>query len=157
MLEGLALAGVIDEGGSLHVDVLKIPHHGSDRNAAADFYERITADHYVYSGDGKHGNPERASFEWLLAARGEDDEYTVHLTYPPAEIDVEREKNWRAEQKKDIGRKKKNPNANVRPDWSPEEQGLSAFFKKHKKFAEKLSIVEEGEPHVIDLLDELGF
>lgn len=157
VLKGLELAGVIEEGGSLHVDVLKVPHHGSDRNAAPDFYERLTADHYVYSGDGKHGNPERASFEWLLAARGEDDEYTIHLTYPVSEIDEEREKNWQTEQKKDLGRQKKNPAANVRPDWSPEQQSLSAFFREHRKFARKLSIVEEEEPHVIDLLEEVGF
>ncbi len=152
IMKGLELAGVIEEGGSLHVDVLKVQHHSSDRNADLDFYQRITADHYVYSGDGKNGNPERASFEWLLEARGEEDEYTIHLTYPIPEIDAAREENWRIEQGKDAKRNKE-----VRPDWSPEKQSLRAFFREHKNFAKRLSFVEEGEPHVIDLLEEVGF
>lgn len=157
IMKGLELVGIIDAGGSLHVDVLKVQHHGSDRNAAPDFYQRITADHYIYSGDGKHGNPERQSFEWLLEARGEDDEYTIHLTYPISEIDEAREADWQAKQAEDRKRKLTKPDKVVRSDWSPEEQSLRAFFKAHPKFAKKRSIVELGKPHVIDLLEELGF
>jgi glyoxylase-like metal-dependent hydrolase (beta-lactamase superfamily II) len=157
VMKGMELVGLIDEGGSMHVDVLKVPHHGSDRNAALNFYQRITADHYIYSGDGQHGNPERQSFEWLLEARGEDDEYTIHLTYPISEIDVAREADWQAKQTEDRRRKLTNPSKVVRPDWSPEEQSLRAFFKAHPKLARKRSIVALGEPHVIDLLEKLGF
>ena len=39
-------------------------------NLDDDFFERITADHYVFSGDGEHGNPERESLEMLFEARG---------------------------------------------------------------------------------------
>jgi hypothetical protein len=159
VMKGMELLGVIDEGGSLHVDVLKVQHHGSDRNAALDFYQRITADHYIYSGDGRHGNPERQSFEWLREARGDDEDFTIHLTYPIAEIDEGREADWQMKQRNDITRKENNPtkDVKVRADWSHEEQSLEAFFKKYKKFAKKLSFVEKGEPHVIDLLEELGF
>jgi hypothetical protein len=62
-----------------HVDVLKIPHHGSDHNVDTDFFRDVTADHYVVSGDGKHGNPEPATLEMLVEARGAD-RYTVHVT-----------------------------------------------------------------------------
>jgi hypothetical protein len=157
IMKGLELVGIIEPGGSLHVDVLKVQHHGSDRNAALDFYQRITADHYVYSGDGKHGNPERDSFEWLLQARGEEDDYTIHLTYPISEIDPAREADWLSKQNEEKKRKLTKPATKVRADWSPEEHSLHAFFKQHKEFAKRLSIVEEGEPHVIDLLEELGF
>jgi hypothetical protein len=159
IMKGLELVGLIDAGGSLHVDVLKVPHHGSNRNAALDFYQRITADHYIYSGDGKHGNPERESFEWLREARGDDEDYTFHLTYPVAEIDATREADWQIKQNTEKARQLKNPDkvVKVRADWSPEKQSLRAFFKAHPKFAKKRSIVELGEPHVIDLLDELGF
>ena len=54
----------------MHVDILKVPHHGSSNNLDNDFFERITADHYVMSGDGEHGNPERESIEMLFKARG---------------------------------------------------------------------------------------
>src|SRR5207344_790094 len=83
------------------IDLLKVPHHGSSNNLDKDFFERIIADHYVFSGDGEHGNPERESLEMLLKARGGDDDYQVHLTYPIKEIDVERKKDWEKEQRKE--------------------------------------------------------
>jgi len=79
VLEALDAAGVTD-GGKVHVDVLKVPHHGSIRNVDRDFFERITADHYVISADGKHGNPETATLELITGAR-DDDGFTIHLTY----------------------------------------------------------------------------
>jgi hypothetical protein len=157
IMEGMELVGLIDKGGSMHVDVLKVQHHGSDRNADVDFYQRITADHYIYSGDGKHGNPERESFQMLLDARGEEDDYTIHLTYPIPKIDAGREADWLAAQEEDRRKQLKNPAKEVRADWSPEKQSLRAFFKEHKEFAKRLSIVDEGKPHVIDLLEEVGF
>ncbi len=87
VLEGLTAAGLLDDGGTLHVDLLKVPHHGSDRNVTTDFFRIVTADHYVISGDGKHGNPELATFEMLLEARRDDDRpYTLYLTYDPEEM-----------------------------------------------------------------------
>jgi hypothetical protein len=58
ILEGLEKAQLLKPGGKMHLDILKVPHHGSDRNMATIFFERVTADHYVFSGDGEHGNPE---------------------------------------------------------------------------------------------------
>ena len=70
ILEGLEEVGALTPGQALHVDVLKVPHHGSANNVEREFFERVTADHYVFSGDGEHGNPERESLEMLLDARG---------------------------------------------------------------------------------------
>ena len=70
ILEGLELVGALEPGGTLHVDLLKVPHHGSANNLDAGFFERITADHYVFSGNGEHGNPERETLEMLFDARG---------------------------------------------------------------------------------------
>ncbi len=156
ILEGLELVGLLEEGGTMHVDVLKVPHHGSSNNLEKDFFERVTAEHYVFSGNGEHGNPERESLEMLHDARG-DAEYTVHLTYPVEEIDAGRRADWQKEQNKEKTRKKKNPKQKVRPNWSPKKHSLAAFLEEHKDFAGKVSVVEEGEPHLIDLLDELGF
>lgn len=156
ILKGLEMVGLLEEGGTINVDVLKVPHHGSSNNLNPNFFERIIADHYVFSGNGEHGNPERESLEMLHKARGGDG-YTIYLTYPVKEIDAGRKADWVKEQNKQKEKKKKNPNAKVRPDWSHEENSLQALFDKHKSFADKLSIVEEGEPHVIDLLDEVGF
>jgi hypothetical protein len=79
VLQGLDAAGVTDAG-RIHVDVLKLPHHGSIRNLDSDFFERVTADHYVISADGKNGNPETETLELIAATRGDDD-FTIHLTY----------------------------------------------------------------------------
>lgn len=80
MLEGLKRAGLLT-GGKLHVDLLKLQHHGSDRNVTKSFFRDITADHYVASGDGvTHGNPDIKTLQMLSAARGQD-KFTLHLTY----------------------------------------------------------------------------
>jgi hypothetical protein len=77
VLEGLKAAGVLD--GTLHVDVLKVPHHGSNRDVEVDFFEKVTADHYVISANGKYGNPDPETLEMIATARGKD-EFTIHLT-----------------------------------------------------------------------------
>ena len=140
VLEGLELVGVLKADGKskTHVDILKCPHHGSDRNIDPIFFRRITADHYIFSGNGEHGNPERETLQMLLDERGDED-ITIHLTYPIDEIDVER--------KKEAKKKGKS--------WSPKKQGLVAFFAENKKFAKKVSIVDEDEPHLINLIDEM--
>ena len=158
ILEGLELIEALDAGGSMHVDLLKVPHHGSANNLDEDFFERITADHYVFSGNGEHGNPERESFEMLFRARGSDP-FELHLTYPIDEIDVDRKKDWEKEQAKErkrkaSGRSKKEP----REDWSDAKHSLKAFFKSNPLGrGQKLHIVPPAKPHVIDLLDALGF
>lgn len=80
VLEALEAAGELEPGGTVHVDVLKLPHHGSIRNVERDFFARIAAAHYVVSADGKHGNPETETLE-LIAASRTDDDFAIHLTY----------------------------------------------------------------------------
>lgn len=82
VLQGLETAGLLDANGKIHVDILKLPHHGSSRNVAPSFFERITADHYVVSSDGdKFNNPDLETLEMLSDVRG-DQPFTLHLTYP---------------------------------------------------------------------------
>jgi beta-lactamase superfamily II metal-dependent hydrolase len=157
ILEGMELVGLLEKkSGKMHVDILKVPHHGSDNNMETSFFERVTADHYVFSGDGEHGNPERATLEMLIEARGEDG-YKVHLTYPVDEIDKGRQEDWEKEQGKEIKRKKKNSAAKVRGDWSAEEHGLAALFDAHPTLKANVEIVGPDTPHVIDLLDPVSF
>lgn len=154
ILEGLEMTGLIEPGGTLKVDVLKVPHHGSDNNLDDDFFERIIARHYVFSGDGEHGNPERASLEMLFEARGDDD-YTIHLTYPIDEIDKGRKDDWNKLRNSEKKRKKK-PSVKVRPAWSTKKQSLRAFFDAHDGLEDKVKIVDENAPHLIELLDPLA-
>src|SRR5688572_18766733 len=156
ILNGLELTGLVGEGGTMHVDILKVPHHGSANNLDDDFFERVTADHYVFSGNGEHGNPEREALEMLLASRG-NAEYTIHLTYPIDEIDIERKKDWEKEQAKEVKKKETKPAQKIRDDWSPAKHSLRSLFDANEDFAKKVSIVKDGGPHVIDLLEEVGF
>lgn len=67
MLDGLGQAGLLTNG-KLHVDVLKVAHHGSDRNHTASFFKTVTADTYVISADGKHDNPDYSTLKWIVEA-----------------------------------------------------------------------------------------
>ena len=76
---GLETAGRLAAGGTLALDILKLPHHGSIRNVEADFFARLPARHYVISANGRDGNPESATLEAIAASRADDD-FTIHLT-----------------------------------------------------------------------------
>jgi hypothetical protein len=150
ILKGLQLAGVLGKGpkSRMHVDLLKVPHHGSSNNLETSFFAQITADHYVFSGNGEHGNPERESIEMLLEARPGAD-YTMHFTYPIEDIDVERKKEWEKQQARE-----KKKQVEVREDWSAEKHSLAALFKD-KRISKKARCVEDDRPHVINLHDKL--
>jgi hypothetical protein len=79
IIEGLKGAKLM-KNGKCHFDLLKVPHHGSDRNVSTGFFKQVTADDYVISGNGQHGNPEIAMLKMLSKARQGDDDFTVHLT-----------------------------------------------------------------------------
>jgi beta-lactamase superfamily II metal-dependent hydrolase len=79
ILDALDAAGATIDG-KLRVDILKVPHHGSIRDLDRDFFERIRADHYVISANGRDGNPETETLR-LVAASRRDNKFTIHLTY----------------------------------------------------------------------------
>lgn len=86
IIEGLKSAGLM-ENGKCHVDLLKLPHHGSDRNMEPEFFENVTADHYVVSSNGeKFDNPDKDTLDWLAAARKGTGHFTLYLTYPVSEF-----------------------------------------------------------------------
>jgi hypothetical protein len=78
VIEGLDNAGLL-KNGNFHVNILKLPHHGSNRNVALEFFQKVTADNYIFSGNGKYGNPEPKTLRMLLEARGTT-KYTIYLT-----------------------------------------------------------------------------
>ena len=67
--DGLEQHGKLDGNRGLHVDVLKVQHHGANANMTTDFARAVTADHYVFCGNGQHTNPETDVVEALAAAR----------------------------------------------------------------------------------------
>jgi beta-lactamase superfamily II metal-dependent hydrolase len=69
ILKGLNFHKKLDWQGRFHVDVLKFPHHGSEHNVDEDFADRITADHYIFCGNGEHENPDFNVVELILNKR----------------------------------------------------------------------------------------
>jgi beta-lactamase superfamily II metal-dependent hydrolase len=55
----------------MHVDVLKVPHHGSDRNVTKTFFKTLTSDIYIISADGKYRNPDFSTLKWIIEAAQE--------------------------------------------------------------------------------------
>ena len=72
----------------LHVDLLKIPHHGSANNVEPGFFRRVIADHYIFSGNGNHHNPDPETLRMLADARGDDD-YTLYFTFAENQHETE--------------------------------------------------------------------
>jgi beta-lactamase superfamily II metal-dependent hydrolase len=78
VLDSLKRSG-LSANGTFRVDLLKVMHHGSNHSVDQNFFERVVADHYVISGNGKHGIPHRDTLTWLSAARS-GKPYDVYLT-----------------------------------------------------------------------------
>ncbi len=132
ILEGLTNAGIALP---LKVDILKGPHHGSNNNLDADFFEKIVADTYVFSASGKYGNPDRASLEWLIEARGKTAKYTIVLPYPVADLDQARK-------------------AASKVPWKPAQHSLAAMFEHYKDEGYKFKILD-GKNGKIELGDKI--
>jgi hypothetical protein len=62
----LEAAGFVSGGLPFEVPVVKIQHHGSDRNVSQAFLNRIRADHYVVSANGRNANPDKPTMERLI-------------------------------------------------------------------------------------------
>lgn len=87
IIEGLQTARIARHG-RLHVDVLKVQHHGSNRNTTRDFFNAITADTYVLSADGRHNNPKFETMKWIVeAARDRKQPITLVATNQTETID----------------------------------------------------------------------
>lgn len=163
--QGLEQEGKLDSNGKLHVDVFKLPHHGSDRNIGIDFFQAVTADHYVASADGTFVNPDRPTLEMLIEARGKDSEYVIHLTYDVAAIDAQRHKSWDKDRGTEIKTRDKRiaagkPPSTVRDEWNEDMHGLGSLFAA--KHAEGYRFKVNAPPGAgswprIDLLDPIGF
>jgi hypothetical protein len=69
ILKGLDFYQRRNDQGQLHVSVLKVQHHGGEHNISPDFTALITADHYVFCGNGEHGNPDPRVVDLVIDAR----------------------------------------------------------------------------------------
>jgi hypothetical protein len=68
ILDGLTRTGFLASG-SVHLDVLKVQHHGSQHNLDENFARQVSADNYVFCGNGSHGNPEKEVLDIVFQSR----------------------------------------------------------------------------------------
>ena len=68
IVDGLKHAGRLVDG-KIEVDVLKVPHHGSENNIDSDFVEAVIARDYVFCGNGNSGNPNKQVIEMMYRRR----------------------------------------------------------------------------------------
>ena len=138
VMQGLAESGLVDDGQTIDVGVLKMPHHGSIRNLddKGQFLTTVTSKNYVFSGNGEHGNPDRETFELLLKFRP-DAEMTLYFTYPLADIDPVRRQVHESERAKRI--KKGKPGG---PEWSDATHSLVALLSPPPS---QVTVVEDGK------------
>jgi hypothetical protein len=73
IVDGLKETGHLTDG-TFAIDVLKVPHHGSENNIDSDFCDTVIARDYVFCGNGEHENPDLRVVEMMarrrLAAKG---------------------------------------------------------------------------------------
>ena len=66
---GLENADLLQPGAGLHVNCLKIAHHGSEHNSRQENFQRITANHYVFCGNGHSHNPDLGIVDAVIDSR----------------------------------------------------------------------------------------
>ena len=66
IVESLSQSGLLDSQGKVHVDILKVPHHGSERNVSEQFFKTVTANTYVVSANGRDDNPSLSTLKWII-------------------------------------------------------------------------------------------
>lgn len=137
ILAGLNGSGLLGEGRSIDVSVLKMPHHGSIRNIddSGEFLATVTSRNYVFSGNGEHGNPDRETLELLFEVRPNAG-MVLHFTYPIADIDPVRRAVHEHERAKRV--KKGKP---AGPEWSDAKHSLAALLSQAPA---GVSVVENG-------------
>ena len=80
LIEALKKANLCKSNG-MDVDLLKVPHHGSDRNVTKVFFETIRAKTYLISANGKNGNPDFATLKWIVdTAKERNQRVTLAIT-----------------------------------------------------------------------------
>jgi beta-lactamase superfamily II metal-dependent hydrolase len=62
----LSQNSMLDKYGKFHVEILKVPHHGSDRNASIEFFNTVYADYYIISANGRDDNPSQDTLKWII-------------------------------------------------------------------------------------------
>lgn len=146
VMEGLEAQGLLAASGSMKVDVVKLMHHGSDRNVDVDFFQRVISDHYVFCGNGQHGNPERQAIEMLFEARPEGG-FTLDFNHALDAIDDERKREYEKQRDRALSRNRADPGP-----WDPEKHGVAAFLRQAKEAGATFEVRTPGQSGGLEIV-----
>jgi beta-lactamase superfamily II metal-dependent hydrolase len=66
IVDMLSRNAMLDNDGKFYVDVLKVPHHGSERNTSPEFFNTVIAKYYIVSANGRDDNPSLDTLKWII-------------------------------------------------------------------------------------------
>ena len=69
ILKGLKYHGKLDAENRIHVNVLKVQHHGSENNINEYFVSKVTAEDYIFCANGEHMNPDLKALSIIIESR----------------------------------------------------------------------------------------
>lgn len=69
IMRGLKHVKKVNGTQGLHVDVLKVQHHGSEHNLDEVFCRSVTADNYLFCANGEHENPDLRVIQAIADSR----------------------------------------------------------------------------------------
>jgi beta-lactamase superfamily II metal-dependent hydrolase len=81
IIKGLRFTNHLDAQDRLHVDILKVQHHGSINNVNREFCKAVTAENYVICGGsgGNHKNPDTDVLQFIIDSRmGNSQQKSTH-------------------------------------------------------------------------------
>jgi hypothetical protein len=79
ILASLKAMKLLRPDGKLHLDIMKVPHHGAVANNQQSFHDAVTADTYVFCANGKNSNPDGPVLE-IIARQAKDRAFTMAFT-----------------------------------------------------------------------------
>ena len=80
ILDGLEETKRWKKGETLHVDIMKVPHHGSGANVQQKFIDAVKADVYLFSANGKDQNPDVPVLEMVAREAKKGRKFTMAFT-----------------------------------------------------------------------------
>lgn len=80
VMRSLEALGLKEEHKPFHVDIMKVPHHGSKANVQKGFIAGVTADTYVFSANGRDQNPDPEVLEIIAHEAKKGRKFTMAFT-----------------------------------------------------------------------------
>ncbi len=80
VMRGLEARKLKQKGKPFHVDVMKVPHHGSKANVQRKFIAGVPADIYVFSANGKDQNPDPEVLDIVASEAKSGRKFTMAFT-----------------------------------------------------------------------------